>query len=135
MKKQQPMLLKVVTVSTDSMPNKASRISLAFKKKLELESSKRKLQLRYQQVQNAKRKIQLVDLRDMPKPEPEINFAKKSKYHRWSACWCWTLKIFLYIFCLDSIWFFESFVLTCLRDHIDHFRIQICCIWICVHLC
>ena len=49
---------------------------------LKLESSKRKLQLRYQQVQNAKRKIQLVDLRDMPKPEPEINFAKKSKYHR-----------------------------------------------------
>ena len=23
------------------------------------------------------------------------DFAKKSKYHRWSACWCCTLKIFL----------------------------------------
>ena len=37
----------------------------------------------------------LVDLIDVPKPEPDINFAKKSKYHRWSACWCCTLKIFL----------------------------------------
>ena len=50
---------------------------------LKLEASKRKLQLGYQQVQRAKRKIQLVDLRDIPKPEPEINLSKKSKcYHR-----------------------------------------------------
>ncbi|KAL4606714.1 hypothetical protein ACB092_09G123400 [Castanea dentata] len=50
---------------------------------LKLEASKRKLQLGYQQVQKAKRKIQLVDLRDIPKPEPEINLFKKSKrYHR-----------------------------------------------------
>ena len=50
---------------------------------LKLEASKRKLQLGYQQVQKAKRKIQLVDLRDIPKPEPEINLSKKSKcYHR-----------------------------------------------------
>ena len=43
---------------------------------LKLEASKRKLQLGYQQVQKAKRKIQLVDLRDIPKPEPEINLSK-----------------------------------------------------------
>ena len=48
---------------------------------LKLEASKRKLQLGYQQVQKAKRKIQLVDLRDIPKPEPEINLSKKSKFH------------------------------------------------------
>ena len=48
---------------------------------LKLEASKRKLQLGYQQVQKAKRKIQLVDFRDIPKPEPEINPSKKSKFH------------------------------------------------------
>ena len=48
---------------------------------LKLEASKRKLQLGYQRVQKAKRKIQLVDLRDIPKPEPEINLSKKSKCH------------------------------------------------------
>nr|POE83073.1 hypothetical protein CFP56_18561 [Quercus suber] len=48
---------------------------------LKLEASKRKLQLGYQQVQKAKRKIQLVDLRDIPKPESEINPSKKSKFH------------------------------------------------------
>ena len=48
---------------------------------LKLEASKRKLQLGYQQVQKAKRKIQLVDLGDIPKPEPEINLSKKSKCH------------------------------------------------------
>ncbi|XP_030928011.1 uncharacterized protein LOC115954242 isoform X1 [Quercus lobata] len=48
---------------------------------LKLEASKRKLQLGYQQVQKAKRKIQLVDLRDIPKPKPEVNLSKKSKFH------------------------------------------------------
>ena len=43
----------------------------AQKEELKLEASKRKLQLGYQQVQKAKRKIQLVDLRDIPKPETE----------------------------------------------------------------
>ena len=52
---------------------------------LKLEASNRKLQLGYQQVQKAERKIQLVDLKGIPKPEPEINLSKKSKcYHRHS---------------------------------------------------
>ncbi|GLT54934.1 hypothetical protein SLA2020_280920 [Shorea laevis] len=43
---------------------------------LKLEASKRKLHQRYQQAQNSKRKIELLDFKDIPKPE---NLAKRSK--------------------------------------------------------
>jgi hypothetical protein len=36
---------------------------------LKLEASTRKLHQRYQQAQNAKRKIELIDFKDIPKPE------------------------------------------------------------------
>ena len=81
---------------------------------LKLEASKRKLQLGYQQVQKAKRKIQLVDLRDIPKPEPGINLSKKSKCHYrhwWSTCWWWWF-FFVYFSLLDLIWFLNSLYLV-----------------------
>ncbi|KAE8124550.1 hypothetical protein FH972_019423 [Carpinus fangiana] len=43
---------------------------------LKLEASRRKLHQRYQQDQNAKRKIELIDFKDIPKPE---NAPKRSK--------------------------------------------------------
>jgi hypothetical protein len=43
---------------------------------LKLEASRRKLHQRYQQAQNAKRKIELMDFKDIPKPE---NAPKRSK--------------------------------------------------------
>ena len=43
---------------------------------LKLEASKRRLHQRYQQAQNAKRKIELIDFKDIPKPE---NAPKRSR--------------------------------------------------------
>ena len=48
---------------------------------LKLEAYKRKLHQRYQRPQNGKRKIQLIDFKDIPKPE---NVAKRPKrQYRW----------------------------------------------------
>jgi hypothetical protein len=40
---------------------------------LKLEASKRKLHQRYQQAQNAKEKIELIDFKDIPKPENALS--------------------------------------------------------------
>ncbi|GLT53814.1 hypothetical protein SLA2020_270580 [Shorea laevis] len=45
---------------------------------LKLEASKRKLQQRYQQAQNAKRKIEFLDFKDIPKPQNQ-NAPKRSR--------------------------------------------------------
>jgi hypothetical protein len=48
---------------------------------LKLEATKRKLHQRYQQAQNSKRKIQLLDFQDIPKPE-NVTKRPKRQYYR-----------------------------------------------------
>jgi hypothetical protein len=49
---------------------------------LKLKATKRKLHQRYQQAQNSKRKIQLLDFQDIPKPEKVMTKRPKKQYRR-----------------------------------------------------
>jgi hypothetical protein len=50
---------------------------------LKLEATKRKLHQRYQQAQNGKRKIQLVDFKEIPKPKNVAKRPKGKGQYRW----------------------------------------------------